>query len=618
MSFLEPAPRPGPPRPSVGDPCPEAPKRSDGAAEAFKGETADGLDLDAPPIMVRGLVSRFGDHVIHDHLDLTVPRGQVVGVVGGSGAGKSVLLNTIIGLREPQAGSVKVFGQDIRYARRRQWTAIERRWGVLFQAGALWSNLTVKENVAAPLFEHTQMRPDEAGALADLKIALVGLPPGAGSLKPSELSGGMIKRASLARALALDPELLFLDEPTSGLDPISAAAFDELIHDLSDSLRLTVFMITHDLDSLYTITDQVAVLADKKVVAMAPVRELEKSDHPWIKRYFQRRPGPRGGRDRPRGEGGGLMERNANYALVGLISTVLVAGLIVFVVWLAGSGLNKQFDTYDIVFQGPVRGLSTGAEVHFNGIKVGEVSKISLDRQDARLVIVRAKVTSDVPIRSDFVATLEPLGITGVNYVQISAGTDSKPLLRDTVPMGVVPMMKSQRDTLSDLLSGGGYIIQRTVETLDRVNRIFSDENIKTLGATLSDVQAVTAELRERKAIVEDAQKTLQNASEAAKQFADLAKSGQGLVNGDARKLLVRLGDAAGEIQGTAKDARAMLDRLQGPTANFASVSLPELGRTIATLQRTLEQFDQLLTEAQSNPRGFVGKPPAKQIEVKP
>jgi phospholipid/cholesterol/gamma-HCH transport system ATP-binding protein len=245
------------------------------------------LDMDAPPIEVRGLLSKFGDNVIHEDLDLTVPRGEVVGVVGGSGAGKSVLLNTIIGLREPQGGSVRIFGQDIRYAKRRQWTAIERRWGVLFQAGALWSNLTVKENVSAPMFEHTDMKKGEVGDLADLKIALAGLPGGAGALKPSELSGGMIKRAGLARALALDPELLFLDEPTSGLDPISAAAFDELIHDLSDSLRLTVFMITHDLDSLYTITDQVAVIADKKVVAMAPVRELEHSDHPWIKSYFQ-------------------------------------------------------------------------------------------------------------------------------------------------------------------------------------------------------------------------------------------------------------------------------------------------------------------------------------------
>lgn len=249
------------------------------------------LDLEGPVIEVRGLVNAFGSHVVHDHLDLTVERGEVLGVVGGSGSGKSVLLNSIIGLREPQEGVIRVFGQDIERTSRRRRSAIERRWGVLFQQGALFSNLTVNENVAAPMYEHTRMTRKEITELADLKIALVGLRADAGLLKPSELSGGMRKRAGLARALALDPELLFLDEPTSGLDPIGAAAFDELIRDLSESLELTVFMITHDLDTLYEITDRVAVIADKKVVAVAPVQELEKSDHPWIREYFL---GPRG------------------------------------------------------------------------------------------------------------------------------------------------------------------------------------------------------------------------------------------------------------------------------------------------------------------------------------
>jgi phospholipid/cholesterol/gamma-HCH transport system ATP-binding protein len=249
------------------------------------------LDLEGPAIEVHDLTNAFDDHVVHDRLSLTVQRGETLGVVGGSGAGKSVLLNTIIGLREPQGGTVKVFGQDIEHASRRRWDAINRSWGVLFQQGALFSNLTVRENVAAPMFEHTSLSRAEIDELADLKIALVGLRPDAGVLKPAELSGGMKKRAGLARALALDPELLFLDEPTSGLDPIGAAAFDELIRDLADSLDLTVFMITHDLDSLYEITERVAVLADRKVVACAPVRELETSDHPWIREYFL---GPRG------------------------------------------------------------------------------------------------------------------------------------------------------------------------------------------------------------------------------------------------------------------------------------------------------------------------------------
>jgi phospholipid/cholesterol/gamma-HCH transport system ATP-binding protein len=248
-------------------------------------------DAGGPAIEVRGLVNAFGDHLVHDHLDLTVERGEVMGVVGGSGAGKSVLLNSIIGLRRPQAGVVRIFGQDLAHASRRRWGAINRSWGVLFQQGALFSNLTVRDNVAAPMFEHTRLPKKQVYELADLKIALVGLRSDAGALKPAELSGGMRKRVGLARALALDPELLFLDEPTAGLDPIGAGAFDELIKDLSDSLDLTVFMITHDLDTLYAITDRVAVIADKKVVAVAPVKDLEKSDHPWIREYFL---GPRG------------------------------------------------------------------------------------------------------------------------------------------------------------------------------------------------------------------------------------------------------------------------------------------------------------------------------------
>ncbi|MGZ8370269.1 MAG: ABC transporter ATP-binding protein, partial [Caulobacteraceae bacterium] len=203
------------------------------------------LDETGAPIVVRGLVSQFGDRKIHDNLDLTVKNGEVLGVVGGSGTGKSVLLRTIIGLKDPDGGTVKVFGQNLEKASNRKLQAIERRWGVLFQQGALFSNLTVKENVAATMYEHVDLSKRTIDELADLKIALVGLPAHAGALKPSELSGGMIKRAALARALALDPQLLFLDEPTSGLDPISAGAFDELIKDLSRSLGLTVFMITH-------------------------------------------------------------------------------------------------------------------------------------------------------------------------------------------------------------------------------------------------------------------------------------------------------------------------------------------------------------------------------------
>lgn len=249
------------------------------------------MTAEGPLIEVRDLRSQFGDNVIHDGVDLTVDRGEVVGVVGGSGTGKTVLLNTIIGLKEPDGGTVSIFGHDMATLTKAEAADVERRTGVLFQSGALFSSLTVLQNVAAPMIEHTRLPVAMINEIAEMKIAMVGLKPEAHHLKPAELSGGMKKRVGLARALALDPELLFLDEPTAGLDPIGAAAFDDLIRQLSDDLGLTVFMITHDLDSLYAITDKVAVLADKRVVAKATVSELERSDHPWIREYFL---GPRG------------------------------------------------------------------------------------------------------------------------------------------------------------------------------------------------------------------------------------------------------------------------------------------------------------------------------------
>jgi phospholipid/cholesterol/gamma-HCH transport system ATP-binding protein len=246
---------------------------------------------DTPIIEVRGIKTAFGSHVVHDGLDLSVRRGEVLGLVGGSGTGKSVLLNTIVGLKRPDAGEIYFDGQRLSAMSASERRKLEAGWGVLFQNGALFSSLTVRENVMAPMREHIKMPRRLMSEIADMKIALSGLGPEAGPKFPSELSGGMKKRAGLARALALDPDILFLDEPTAGLDPIGAAAFDMLIKDLSSTLGLTVFMVTHDLDSLYTICDRVAVLADKRVAAVAPIKELEQNSHPWIQEYFH---GPRG------------------------------------------------------------------------------------------------------------------------------------------------------------------------------------------------------------------------------------------------------------------------------------------------------------------------------------
>jgi phospholipid/cholesterol/gamma-HCH transport system ATP-binding protein len=241
-------------------------------------------------ITVRGLVNAFGTKVIHDHLDLDVHRGEVLGVVGGSGSGKSVLLSTIIGLNRAKEGEIEVFGQPIGFAEGAKMRQLEMRWGVLFQEGALFSSMTVAENIQVPLREYTGMEQGLMDEIAAMKIAMVGLPEDTGQKYPSELSGGMKKRAGLARALALDPELLFLDEPTSGLDPISANQFDELIQGLQQSLGLTVVMVTHDLDSLRAIATRVAVLVDRKI-RTGTIEELRQDRNAWIHEYFS---GPRG------------------------------------------------------------------------------------------------------------------------------------------------------------------------------------------------------------------------------------------------------------------------------------------------------------------------------------
>ena len=242
-----------------------------------------------PVISVRGVVNRFGSQVVHDGVDLDVYPGEVLGIVGGSGSGKSVLLRTMLGLHRPTAGEVRVEGKSVGQMSESEMLAVKRRYGVTFQHGALFSSLTVAENIQLPIREYFDVSPEGLATLTELRLRMVGLPLEAGAKLPSQLSGGMIKRAALARALALDPVLLFLDEPTAGLDPISAAAFDELIGYLHRGLHLTVVMITHDLDTLLAICNRVAVLVDRKIV-VDTLAGIMNNQHPWIQEYFH---GPR-------------------------------------------------------------------------------------------------------------------------------------------------------------------------------------------------------------------------------------------------------------------------------------------------------------------------------------
>ena len=243
------------------------------------------VDPAIPPVRVTGLVNRFGQQLVHDGLDMEVRRGEVFGIVGGSGSGKSVLLRSILGLHHPQEGRVEIDGADLTGLHGDALRQVKHRYGVTFQNGALFSSLTVAQNIQLPILETHRPSQEVLDGLAELKIRLVGLPTEAGGKFPSQLSGGMVKRAALARALALDPSLLFLDEPTAGLDPIAAASFDELVLFLQRTLRLTVVMVTHDLDTIYRICNRVGVIVDRRMV-VGTLDEIERNDHPWIKEYF--------------------------------------------------------------------------------------------------------------------------------------------------------------------------------------------------------------------------------------------------------------------------------------------------------------------------------------------
>jgi len=312
------------------------------------------------------------------------------------------------------------------------------------------------------------------------------------------------------------------------------------------------------------------------------------------------------------------MERNAHYALVGLISVLLFMAAIIFVFWLARFQFTKQYDIYDVDFKGPVRGLSVGGEVYFNGIKVGQVTKLSLDSRDPNRVVALIRTSSDAPVRVDSIATLEPLGITGVNYVQISAGTVSKPLLKDTVPSNVVPVIHTKQGALDSLLQGGGDVLTRTVEALDRVNKVLSDKNIASVTTTLSDVQSVADEVKNQKQLLGDLDATIKSLDQTSQHIQQLADSSNALVNGEGKRTLKNAADAAEQLKAVATDARATLGKLQGPTTDFATNGLPRISSAIVSLQTAAESLNRAINDIEQNPQGVFNKAPPKEMKVNP
>ena len=312
------------------------------------------------------------------------------------------------------------------------------------------------------------------------------------------------------------------------------------------------------------------------------------------------------------------MERNAHYALVGLISVLLFVGVAAFIIWLAGAQFAKRYEVYDIAFKGPVRGLSTGGEVFFNGIRVGEVTRLSLDSSDPDKVKARIRITSETPVRADSRAGLEPQGVTGVNYIQISAGTVKAPLLLAVTPAGRIPVILAKPSALESLLQGGGDVLTRTVEALDSINRLLSEDNIAQLSGTVRDLHALTTGLAEHRDVAERMSMAMDGVRTASEQISVLTRSSTALVNGDGRRALANAADAAAELKEAAKDARAIISDFKGPASDLAVNGVPQLNRTLISLQAAADGVTTVTNAITLDPSGLISKPASQTLKVKP
>ncbi|RZI98382.1 MAG: MCE family protein [Brevundimonas sp.] len=312
------------------------------------------------------------------------------------------------------------------------------------------------------------------------------------------------------------------------------------------------------------------------------------------------------------------MERDAHYAAVGIATVALLAALAVFSIWLARLSFNEDYDIYDIVFYGPVRGLSEGGEVHFNGIRVGEVTDLNLDPNKGDQVIARIRIDGTTPVRVTSRAQLEPQGITGLNYIQITAGNPQSAILKTQYPDNVIPVIQSQPSPIAELLSGSGTVLAQTVDALNRINRVLSDDNIRSFSSSVQSVEALTAELEARKGMFEQLEQALTRANSAVAEYEKLGVSARQLVEGDGRQAVANINRAAEQAAEAATSANETISGLRGPVNDFATTGLPQLQQSIQGLEDATRALEGLVEEVRSSPRDFIGRAPTKEMEVQP
>ena len=312
------------------------------------------------------------------------------------------------------------------------------------------------------------------------------------------------------------------------------------------------------------------------------------------------------------------MERDAHYAAVGIATIALLAAAVVFAMWLARLSFNNDYDVYDIVFYGPVRGLSEGGEVHFNGIRVGEVTDLNLDPDKGDQVIARIRVDATTPVRVTSRAQLEPQGITGLNYIQITAGNPQSANLKEQYPANVVPVIQSQPSPIAELLSGSGTVLAQTVDALNRINRVLSDDNIRSFSASLKNVESLSTELEARKGMLEQLEQALTRANSAVAEFEALAVSSRRIVEGDGREAVANINAAAEEARAAVASINRSATNVEGPLNEFATTGLPQLQQSIQGLEDATRSLEGLIEEVRSSPRDFISRPPTKELEVQP